>query len=113
MALWLAFSALTLWIASHGIDDSSHKPMLVFVTTLGTALGPMTGAISRDFQSCCLAHSLWLLPYCLGGFVIAVMVQFALPPRRWWSVAIRAATWVTGLLVWFGGGIVSFGHALS
>jgi hypothetical protein len=113
VALWLGFSGLTLWIASHGIDDSSDKPTLVFLTALGTPLGPMTGAISRGFQSCCVAFSLSLLPYCLSGLAIAVLLQLALPSGRWWSVAIRATGWIVGLVVWFGAGIVSFGHALS
>ncbi len=59
LAIWLCFTALTYWIADHGIEQYDHTK-LVFLTTLGTILGPMTGAISRDCQSCCLAFSLSL-----------------------------------------------------
>jgi hypothetical protein len=49
LGIWLGFTALTYWIADHGIDDYDHR-RLVTLTTLGTILGPMTGAISRNCQ---------------------------------------------------------------
>ena len=67
LGIWLGFTALTYWIAEHGIEQDSHR-RLVILTTLGTILGPMTGAISRNCQSCCVAFSLSLLPYC-GAFL--------------------------------------------
>ena len=67
VGIWLSFTALTYWIAEHGIEQDSHR-RLVILTTLGTILGPMTGAISRNCQSCCVAFSLSLLPYC-GAFL--------------------------------------------
>ena len=61
LAIWLGFTALTFWIAEHGIEQDDHR-RLVILTALGTILGPMTGAIARNCQSCCLANSLSLLP---------------------------------------------------
>lgn len=113
LGLWAAFSVLTLWIVSEGLDDASDKPQTVAATTLGTVLGPMTGAISRDFQSCCTRFSLSLLPYCVSGLAAGVLVQVVVPLRPVWLIPIRVTAWIAGLVVWFGGGIVSFGHALS
>ena len=85
----------------------------VFLTTLGTILGPMTGAISRNCQSCCLAFSLSLLPYC-GAFMVAgTLPLFIKLPFKWGASALRMTQWIVGLLGWFFGGIVSFGHALN
>src|SRR5687767_2212082 len=67
VGLWLAFSGVTLWIMLQGLDRGAWRPLRVAATTAGTILGPMTGAISRDFQGCCLDFSLSLLPYCLGA----------------------------------------------
>ena len=112
LGIWLGFTALTYWIADHGIDDYDHRK-LVILTTLGTILGPMTGAISRDCQSCCLAFSLSLLPYC-GAFLAAgTLPLFVKLPFQWGASALRMSLWVIGLLGWFFGGIVSFGHALE
>ncbi len=118
LGIWLGFTALTYWIADHGIDDYDHRK-LVTLTALGTILGPMTGAISRNCQSCCLAFSLSLLPYC-GAFLAAgtlpLFIKFPLfikLPFKWGASALRMTLWVVGLLGWFLGGIVSFGHALN
>jgi len=111
-AVWLLFTGFTFLIVMSGLDKSRERPRTVAATTAGTVLGPMTGAISRDFQGCCTEFSLLLLPWCGGGLVIGALLQLVIPPRGWWR-PIRAIAWVGGLLVWFGGGIVSFAHALS
>jgi hypothetical protein len=113
VALWLAFSGLTLLILLGGNAGATRPPKTVAATTAGTVLGPMTGAISRDFQGCCLRFSLMLMPYCLGGLGTGIVVQLAVPRRGWLTRGVRVVAWVFGLIVWFGGGIVSFGHALS
>ena len=59
------------------------------------------------------SFSLALLPYCLSALAVAMLVQIVFPARAMWLRALRALVWVAGLVVWFGGGIVSFGHALS
>jgi hypothetical protein len=113
VALWLAFSGLTLLILLGGPARATRPPKTVAATTAGVVLGPMTGAICRDFQGCCLRFSLMLMPYCLAGLAAGVVVQLAVPARGWFTRTVRVVAWALGLIVWFGGGIVSFGHALS
>lgn len=112
LALWLVFSGLTLAIVLNGLDDAD-RPLKLAAVTAGTALGPMTGAISRGFQSCCLTFSLRLLPVCLGALLGTILVQVIVPPIGWWRRTIRLLAWIGGLLMWFGGGIISLAHALS
>ena len=113
VALWAVFSALTLLIVLKGLDRATEHPRTVVATTAATALGPMTGAVSRDFQGCCLAFSLSLLPYCLGALLAGLAVQLIVPATGGLSRTLRVVAWIAGWLVWFGGGIVSFGHALG
>jgi len=113
LTIWFVFAALTLWIVSLGLDDARQHPNVVAATTVGTLLGPMTGAISRGFQSCCLAFSLSLLPWALAGLALGVAVQVFTPHAPRWLAPLRVIFWIAGLVVWFGSGIVSFGHALS
>jgi hypothetical protein len=82
------------------------------LTTLGTILGPMTGAISRNCQGCCPAFSLSLLPYCGAFLVGGTLPLFIKLPFRGAS-ALRMALGIVGLLGRFFGGIVSLGHALN
>lgn len=108
-AIWLLFAIVTFFITNAGLDDKGR----VLLTTAGTVLGPMTGALARDWQSCCLQFSLGLLPYCGPALIGAVAFQFIPLPLKRGATAIRLTVWTMGLLVWFMGGIVSFGHALS
>lgn len=111
--LWLASAALTLLVVLTGLDDAARRPLTVAATVAGTALGPLTGAISRGFQPCCLAASLALLPVCLPALAIAAAAQVVRLPNTPRVRMGRLAVWAAGLVVWFGGGIVSFGHALG
>jgi len=114
LGIWLAFAALTHDIVSRLLDDAAGRPGVVAATAAGSLLGPMSGAISRGFRpGCCLAFSLALLPYCLPALAVAALVQVLLPTGARWLRAVRLLIWVVGLVVWFGGGIVSLGHALS
>lgn len=113
LALWLVFSGVTLVIVLTSLDDVAQRPVKAAATTAGTVLGPMTGAISRDLQSCCLRFSLQLLPVCLGALGGAIMAQLVVPTDGRWRRAFRLFAWAGGLFVWFAGGIVSFAHALS
>ena len=113
VALWLAFSGLTLFIVLSALDRATDKPRTVAATTAATVLGPMTGAVSRDFQGCCVKFSLSLLPYCLGALLIGCALQVFILPRGWVSKTVRVLAWSAGWFVWFGGGIASFAHALS
>lgn len=111
--MWVGFACLTLWIVLNGLDDAEQRPGVVAATTFGTILGPMTGAISRGGQDCCVAFSLSLLPSCLSALVAGVVAQRVTPLGALWAAVVRVAAWIVGWLAWFGGGIVSFGHALS
>ena len=111
--LWVVFSVLTLLIVLSGLDHATGRPLTVAATTAGTCLGPMTGAISRDFQGCCLKFSLSLLPWCGGALLAGTAVQWFVPPKGWFSRSLRVVAWLVALLAWFGGGLFSFAHALS
>ena len=112
-ALWLVFAALTLVIVLRGLDHAAQRPLTVAATVAGSALGPMSGAISRGLQPCCLAFSLSLMPICLAALAVATAVQVVwLPEVSWWRVG-RLVVWSAGLLLWFGGGILSLAHALG
>jgi hypothetical protein len=111
LGLWLCFTAWTYWIAEHGIEQHNHG-RLVTVTTLGTILGPMTRAISDDCQSCCLAFSLGLFPYCGVVLLLGTIPLFVKLPFGRGNTVVRTAAWLLGLLGWFLGG-VSFFHAFS
>ncbi len=70
-------------------------------------------ALWLAFAALTLAFSLSLMPLCLGALAVATAVQVVwLPEAPWWRAA-RLATWAAGLLMWFGGGILSFSHALG
>jgi len=53
------------------------------------------------------------MPYCLAGLLTGLAVQLVVPPRGAMTGMVRVVAWVAGLLAWFGGGMVSFAHALS
>lgn len=112
-ALWLAFAALTLVILLRGLDHAAQRPLTVAATVAGSALGPMSGALSRGLQPCCLAFSLSLMPFCLAALAVATAAQVVRLPEVSWVRITRLAIWAAGLILWFGGGIVSFAHALG
>lgn len=111
--LWLGFTALTFAAVSGGLSNASQERGLVIMTTLGTISGPMTGAISRRFQSCCLQASLTLLPFAAGGLILGGLFQAIPFPQHFGWQFLRLSVWAVGCFVWFGSGIVSFAHALS
>jgi len=111
--LRLCFTVLTYAAVSGGLSNASQERGLVWLTTAGTITGPMTGAICRRFQSCCLQASLTLLPFAALGLIAGVVFQAVPLPRRSLWQAVRLAVWGAGWFVWFGSGIVSFAHALS
>jgi len=113
LVIWACFTAFTYWIADRGIGHGPDHNRLVLRTTCATALGPMTGAISRGCQSCCLRNSLGLLPYCGLALTLGIMPQFIRLRIRHGAKAMRLVAWNFGLLGWFLGGPVSFLHALN
>lgn len=84
------------------------------LTAAGTILGPMTGAIARNFQGCCLEFSVKLLPF-FGPFVLVAGLCLMQWKREEGAgmKALRSSIWGVAWFSWFFGGIVSFGHALS
>ena len=107
------FTILTFLITNAGLDPGPDHDARVLATTLGTVTGPLTGAISRGFQPCCLEFSLAVMLYCGPVLLIGILIQFIGLPKWRWLNALRMSLWIIGWLVWFLGGIVSFGHALS
>jgi len=107
------FTILTFWITNAGVDRGSEHSARVLQATAGTITGPLTGAIARGFQGCCLRFSLAVMAYCAPVLVIGVLAQLIRLPDRKWVRTMRMLLWILGWLVWFMGGILSFGHALS
>lgn len=111
--LWIMFSILTFLITNAGVDEGAEHHTRVFLATAGTITGPLTGAISRGFQGCCLRFSLTVMAYCGPLLLIGVVTQFSNLPDHKWLRVMQMVLWTLGWLVWFMGGILSFGHALS
>ena len=63
VALLTTFMVLTLLATNAGVDRGSDHNARVLQSTLGAIAGPLTGAIARGFQSCCLHVSLVLMVY--------------------------------------------------
>jgi len=113
VAMLVVFTVLTFLMTNAGVDKGADHNTRVVQSTVGTITGPLTGAISRGFQGCCLRFSLTVMAYCAPMLLVGVATQFiGLSDRKWLRV-MRMVLWVLGWLVWFMGGILSFGHALS
>jgi hypothetical protein len=112
LGFYLAFASLTLFVLSRQ-SASDWRDNWNVAATVGSLSGPFTGAIARHLQSCCWQFSVRLFPYSaaflLGGFAF----QFVPLPWPSGQRSLRLVVWSVGLLGWFGGAVVSFGHALS
>jgi hypothetical protein len=107
LGLLVAFSILTGLAVAGGADDG-HRPWRVATTTAGTILGPFTGALARDWQSCCTRFSLSLLPWAGGMLALGLALQVGRRRTAW-----RLAAWSLAWTVWFTSGLLSFLHAFS
>ena len=58
LVIWSTFTVFSFLIADRGLDKGPDHTRQVVQTTLATIAGPMTGAVSRNLQSCCLEFSL-------------------------------------------------------
>jgi hypothetical protein len=112
LGFYLAFAALTFFALNAG-PESSRRERQIVAATLGAVSGPFTGAIARHFQSCCLQFSVMLFPYCALFLGAGLLAQIVPLPFQRFERKVRLTIWCIGLLGWFGGGLVSFLHALS
>lgn len=112
VGFYLVFAVMTFLVLSQG-NGSDRRSNAVAAATLGAVSGPLTGAIARNFQSCCLRFSLAVLPYSALALGIGFLLQIIPLPIGRAEKPVRLALWCIGVLGWFGGGMVSFGHALS
>lgn len=113
------FMLLTFWAMSRTADARSMDQTIwewrriVVWTTLGVIAGPMTGAIAREGQSCCLENSISLLPVSgaiLAGGVLLSFVPLPLGAQIRWP---RILAWGLAWFGWFASGILSLLHALE
>jgi len=113
VGLLTLFTLWTFAISSAGIDDGPKHARRVLQTTAATLTGPLTGAIARDLQGCCLRFSLEVFLVCAPVLVIGFLSQGFGDVRRRWVRTVHMTLWTLGWLCWFLGGIFSFAHALS
>lgn len=113
VAIWLLASALDYYILRHAWDYGPTRPLACAGLALASISGPMIGGLTRHPSNCCMEFSLSLLPYSIAGLATGIGFQFSPWPANRWGVGLRLGVFVMGLLVWFGSGIISFGHALS
>lgn len=118
LALLALFAALIAWATGEllSIDAGESRvahALWVAPTAASTPLGPLTGAIARRGQSCCLAWALQLLGPAAALLAAGVLPQLLPPARaRAWRL-VRLAAWGLGWFAWFASGIASLGHALE
>ena len=113
LGMLAVFTVLTYWITQTGVDPGKEHNIRVVQTTLGTITGPLTGAIARGFQGCCFKFSMMLMLYCAPILMIGIGMQFIRLPDKKWVKVVQMICWVFGWLIWFGGGVLSYGHALE
>lgn len=109
----VVFSVLTALITNAGLDQGADHGKRVVQVTLCTITGPLTGALSRGLQSCCLRFSLQLMQFCAPVLLIGILAQFVGSQASRGFDVLRLILWTAGWTVWFMGGLVSFAHALS
>lgn len=114
LGFYIAFAALSLLLLLPGSLSGRGDTLTRSLTaSVGSFSGPFTGAIARGFQSCCLQFSLSLCPYC--GSILGIGLLFQFVPLHFgrFEHRFRLTMWSLGFLGWFGGGLISFAHALS
>lgn len=109
LMIWAAYAILTF-----AVVRGHQGATTAVISAIGSISGPMTGALSRSFQSCCYDFSIGLLRYFLPFLAIAIGSQMlARQNESAWRARFRLAAWVFGWVGWFFGAVVSFFHALS
>jgi hypothetical protein len=112
LAVYVLFGILTFLALRSAQKPNATLPKALAVS-VGSFAGPFTGAMARDFQSCCWQNSLQLAPYCGGVLVLGTLLQWIPRSLQAGQRTLRLAFWILGWLGWFGGGVISFAHALS
>ena len=112
LTIWILFTIVTFAILCAGLDGQ-NKYLYTILTTAATITGPMTGAISRQLQSCCTEFSLKIMTFCAPVLIFGILFQFIKLPFKKFATAIRLFLRIVCLLIWFLGGILSFAHALA
>jgi hypothetical protein len=108
----LALFTMVTFQATGGLNNGRQSGVHTLEATAGAITGPLTGAISRGFQSCCLRASLTVMAYCAPVLLIGLVMQFIRLPEGKLAHVMRMAFWILGWLVWFLGGLLSLAHAL-
>ncbi len=116
VAMLGVFGSLTFFLTNKcltGPDGPHSREWYVWWTTIATPLGPLTGGIVRDWQSCCAANA-WVLAAETGPILAAgIALQFVLrgEGRAW--LRARLAIWSVAWFIWLGSGIAALGHSLE
>lgn len=112
LAIWTFFTIANFAILCAALDGQ-NKYIYTLLTTAATITGPLTGAIARQWQSCCTEFSLKIMMFCAPVLLFGTIFQLIKLPFEKFAGAIRLFLWIVCILIWFLGGILSFGHALS
>lgn len=112
LGFYIVFAALTALVLNLQ-SESDRREAPIVSATLGSISGPFTGAIARHYQSCCWDFSMSIFPYSAALLGIGVLAQIVAMPWKCCERTMRLTAWCLGLLGWFGGIVLSFGHALS
>jgi len=112
LGFYIVFAGLTALVLNLQ-SESDRREAPIVSATLGSISGPFTGAIARHYQSCCLEFSMSIFPYSAALLGIGVLAQIVAMPWKCCERSMRLVAWCLGLLGWFGGVLLSFGHALS
>ena len=112
LAILILFTIANFAILCAALDGQ-NKYIYVFLTTAATITGPMTGAIARQWQSCCTEFSLKIMMFSAPVLLFGIFFQLINIPLKKYAEEIRLLIWIVCLMIWFLGGILSFGHALE
>lgn len=110
--IYVIFTAFIAFLAYSGIDKHGDHTKLFIQTTVGSISGPMIGAISREFQGCCLRCSLNVMKIAAPVLLLGIILQFVrFPEKKRIRNTVRGC-WAFSWVMWFLLGIATFGHAL-
>lgn len=112
IGFYIAFAGLTLLVLQAG-SASDRRENWIAAAVVGSVTGPFTGAIARHLQPCCVQFAWAVFPYSFAALSAGALCQVIPLPLKRFAQATRLSLWCVGLLGWFGGAVISFGHSLS